>query len=114
MKGFMIQTGDPSNTGKQGKSIWGSNFKDEFSTGLLHSSRGMVAMANKGPDSNGSQFYITYAKQPHLDGKNTVFARVIDGLETLDSLEKLEVDQKSRPNDKIYIREITIHANPLA
>lgn len=72
-------------------------------------------MANKGQDkTNGSQFYITYAKQVQLDGKNTVFGKVIKGLETLDEMEKVEVDKKYRPKDPIKIERVTIHANPLA
>ncbi|KAJ3035737.1 Peptidyl-prolyl cis-trans isomerase-like 3 [Rhizophlyctis rosea] len=71
-------------------------------------------MANKGPDTNLSQFFITYAKQPHLDSKYTVFGKVIDGWETLDSLEKVPVDEKSRPIQEVRIRSVTIHANPIA
>ncbi|XP_076457330.1 peptidyl-prolyl cis-trans isomerase-like 3 [Babylonia areolata] len=81
----------------------------------LHTTRGMVSMANNGLDTNGSQFFITYAKQPHLDMKYTVFGRVIDGFETLDSLEKVPVNEKTyKPETDIRIRGVTIHANPLA
>lgn len=71
-------------------------------------------MANKGPNTNLSQFYIIYAKQPHLDGKNTVFGKVIDGFEVLDELEKVECDKKFRPVNEVAIKNVTIHANPLA
>jgi peptidyl-prolyl cis-trans isomerase-like 3 len=72
-------------------------------------------MANNGPDTNGSQFFITYSKQPHLDGKYTIFGRVIHGFETLDDLEKVPVDDKThRPTTEIRLRSVTIHANPLA
>jgi peptidyl-prolyl cis-trans isomerase-like 3 len=71
-------------------------------------------MANKGPNTNGSQFYITYAKQAHLDGKHTVFGKVIDGMDALDALERLPVDDASKPLQEIRIKEIIIHANPLA
>ena len=71
-------------------------------------------MANKGPNMNGSQFFITFAPAPHLDGKNTVFGKVLEGQEVLDDIEKVPVDKKSRPQEKILIERVTIHANPLA
>jgi peptidyl-prolyl cis-trans isomerase-like 3 len=72
-------------------------------------------MANKGPDSNGSQFFVTFAAQPTLDGKNTIFGRVIDGLDTLSKIEKVKVDGKGRSTEgKIVIKSVTVHANPLA
>ncbi|KAI1285070.1 Peptidyl-prolyl cis-trans isomerase-like 3 [Halotydeus destructor] len=115
IKGFMVQTGDPTNTGKGGQSVWGDKFEDEFRDELRHNMRGVVSMANNGPNSNGSQFFFTYAKQPHLDNKYTVFAKVIDGLDTLDSLEKLPVQPKNyRPLVDTKIRSVTIHANPFA
>ncbi|XP_033732321.1 peptidyl-prolyl cis-trans isomerase-like 3 [Pecten maximus] len=115
IKGFMVQTGDPTGTGKGGTSIWDRKFEDEFRDNLKHSVRGVVSMANNGPDSNGSQFFITYAKQPHLDAKYTIFGKVIDGFDTLDELEKLPVKEKNfRPLSDTRIQDITIHANPLA
>ena len=71
-------------------------------------------MANKGPATNGSQFFICYAPAPHLDGKNTVFGRVIGGMEILDVLERKEVDKKGRMVEKAVIERVTMHANPLA
>ncbi|XP_024117785.1 peptidyl-prolyl cis-trans isomerase-like 3 [Oryzias melastigma] len=71
----MVQTGDPTGTGKGGTSIWGRKFEDEFSEHLKHNVRGVVSMANSGPNSNGSQFFFTYAKQPHLDMKYTIFGK---------------------------------------
>uniref|UniRef100_UPI004038E942 peptidyl-prolyl cis-trans isomerase-like 3 isoform X2 n=1 Tax=Callospermophilus lateralis TaxID=76772 RepID=UPI004038E942 len=73
IKGFMVQTGDPTGTGRGGNSIWGKKFEDEYSEYLKHNVRGVVSMANNGPNTNGSQFFITYGKQPHLDMKYTVF-----------------------------------------
>ncbi|KIW60398.1 hypothetical protein PV05_00614 [Exophiala xenobiotica] len=125
---FMIQGGDtslsPQNTAdnpivKGGTSIWEEYFEDEIKIpALRHSGRGMVSMANKGPQTNGSQFFITFKEAPHLDGKNTVFGRVIDGAEengTLEKMESVEVDKKYRPkSEKIVLERVTIHANPLA
>lgn len=115
IKGFIVQTGDPSNTGKNGKSIWGEFFDDEFNDHLKHNKRGIVSFANKGPNTNSSQFFITYAKQSNLDMKYTIFGHVIDGMETLDELEKIPVDEKTyRPTYDAKIKSVTIHANPIA
>ncbi|KAH8090807.1 cyclophilin-like domain-containing protein [Filobasidium floriforme] len=115
IKNFMIQTGDPTGTGKGGQSIWGSPFADEIRPTLKFNSRGVVACANAGPDTNKSQFFITYAKQPSLDGKYTIFGRVIDGSDsTLETMEKVPVNPKNRPLHEIKLESITIHANPIA
>ncbi|PBK75886.1 cyclophilin-like protein [Armillaria solidipes] len=115
IKGFMIQTGDPAGTGKGGQSIWGKPFSDEIRSTLKFNARGMVAMANSGPDTNKSQFFITYSKQAHLDGKYTIFGKVIDGSDTaLDAMERAPVNNKNRPLDEIKLTSITIHANPIA
>lgn len=115
IKEFMVQTGDPTGSGKGGKSIWGAKFEDEIVPHLKHSSRGIISMANSGQNSNGSQFFIMYAKQAHLDMKYTIFAKVIDGLEVLDDLEKLPVNEKNfRPLKEIHLKNVTIHANPIA
>ena len=74
--GFMVQGGDPAGTGKGGESIYGPVFEDEIKPALRFNARGIVGMANRGPGTNGSQFFITYAAAAHLDGKNTVFGKV--------------------------------------
>jgi len=76
--------------------------------------RGILAFANNGPDTNGSQFYITYSVQPHLNNQYTIFGQVIDGLEVLDAMEKVPVGKKNRPLADIKIESVVIHANPLA
>ncbi|KAM6491099.1 cyclophilin-like protein [Amanita muscaria] len=115
IKGFMIQTGDPTGTGKGGESIWGGTFQDEVRSTLKFNARGVVAMANSGPDTNKSQFFITYAKQPHLDGKYTIFGKVIDGADsTVDSMERVPVNNKNRPVSEIKLINVTVHANPIA
>lgn len=114
ISGFMVQGGDPTGTGKGGASIWGGVFRDEFHPNNLHSGRGILSMANKGADTNKSQFFITYAAHPHLDNKYTVFGKVIHGFETLDALEKVPVGHKDRPVMDITLQSVTIHANPLA
>ncbi|KAJ2740851.1 Peptidyl-prolyl cis-trans isomerase cyp10 [Coemansia sp. BCRC 34301] len=115
IRGFIVQMGDPTGTGKGGTSIWGRKFEDEMRPTLVHDRRGTVSMASSGPDTNGSQFFITYDKQPTLDGKYTVFARVVDGADTtLDVLERTKVDAKNRPVKETRIQSVTIHANPIA
>nr|ODN91248.1 peptidyl-prolyl cis-trans isomerase-like 3 [Cryptococcus depauperatus CBS 7841] len=110
----MVQGGDPTGTGKGGMSIYGRAFADEIRQTLKFNARGIVAMANAGPDTNKSQFFITYAKQPSLDGKYSIFGKVIDGLEVLDSMERVPVTPKHRPLEEIKLSNVTIHANPIA
>nr|AFH89650.1 peptidyl-prolyl cis-trans isomerase-like 3 [Beauveria bassiana] len=118
---FMIQTGAPAvpsppDNPEGGRSIWGGVFADEIRPALRHADRGIVSMANKGPGTNGSQFFILLDRAPHLDGLNTVFGRVIgdDGLATLAKMEAVEVDKKNRPKTPFCIERVTVHANPLA
>lgn len=114
----MVQTGSPASaSAKVSTSIWGTDFEDEIRPSLRHNARGIVAMANKGRNTNGSQFFITYGQAPHLDGKNTVFGRVLgdEGMATLQRLEAKEVDKKGRMQGNIVnIERITLHANPIA
>ena len=117
IKGFMVQTGDPTNTGKGGECIWGGKFNDDISGDLKHKTRGVLSMANSGPNTNGSQWFLTYGPQPSLDLKYTVFGKLIDGWDTLDTLEKLEVNPKNHkpiPGKEAKVLSVTIHANPLA
>lgn len=113
---FCCQTGDPTNTGKGGLSIWGRPFNDEIDHTLKHTQRGVVAMATSRPNHNNSQFYITFTALPHLNGRATVFGKVIDGLEVLDDIERLKVDDQVhwKPEIDITIKFVTVHANPIA
>lgn len=108
IKGFIVQT-------EGGESIWHEKFDDEFNESLKHNMRGIVSFANSGPNTNQSQFFITYSAHPMLDLKYTIFGRVIDGFETLEELEKLSVDPKTyRPLQSKKINSVTIHSNPFA
>jgi peptidyl-prolyl cis-trans isomerase-like 3 len=81
---------------------------------LSHNERGILAYANTGPDSNGSQFYIAYKALPELDGKYVVFGKVIGGFLTLDQMERKKVDVDNRPLDEITLKSVTIRSNPIA
>jgi len=111
----MFQTGSPASAStKTSTSIWNEPFEDEIRPSLRHNARGIVSMANKGPMTNGSQFFVCFAAAPHLDGKNTVFGRVLGGEDVLERIEGVQVDGKGRPKEKIVVKNVTIHANPLA
>ena len=108
----MVQGGDPEGTGKGGNSIWGKSFKDEFKPQYSHTGRGVVAMANSGPDTNKSQFYITYRSCKHLDNKHTIFGKLVGGMETLDAIERVGTDNKDAPVEEIKIERIAVFVNP--
>ncbi|KAH7307443.1 hypothetical protein KP509_22G058800 [Ceratopteris richardii] len=112
IRNFMIQGGDPTGTGKGGQSIWGKPFKDEFNSKLLHTGRGIVSMANSGPHSNGSQFFILYKSAPHLNYKHTVFGRVVGGMDVLSVMDKVPVDDDDRPLQEIKIIQVSVFVNP--
>ncbi|CAO2651918.1 Nn.00g002010.m01.CDS01 [Neocucurbitaria sp. VM-36] len=113
IKGFMIQGGDPTGTGRGGQSIWGKPFEDEFEGPERHNARGVLSMANKGKGTNTSQFFITYRAVPHLDRKHTIFARVVGGLDTtLRSMELAEVGEKDKPVDDIEILDVVVFVDP--
>lgn len=91
ISGFMTQGGDPTGTGRGGP---GYQFDDEFEGNDLTHERGVISMANAGPNTNGSQFFITHAPQPHLDGKHTVFGEVTDGQDVVEALENGDTMQE--------------------
>lgn len=98
IKGFMIQGGDPTGTGRGGESIWKKPFEDEFAPNVVFNKKGILAMANAGPRTNGSQFFITVAPTPWLNGAHTIFGEVKSGYENVSKLEMVDVSQgASRP-----------------
>jgi peptidyl-prolyl cis-trans isomerase B (cyclophilin B) len=136
MNEFMIQGGDPLGTGTGGKSIYGSNFEDEFSTEVYHF-KGAISMANSGPNTNGSQFFIVQKSEveeelqqqmeeagfpeevikaygehggtPWLDNKHTVFGQVVSGLDVVDTIASVEVDKQSKPLAPVVIEKINVN-----
>ncbi|KAI7159758.1 Peptidyl-prolyl cis-trans isomerase-like, partial [Hortaea werneckii] len=94
-------------------SSWGKAFADEFEGPLTHDGRGVMSMANKGKDTNTSQFFILYRQAKHLDRKHTIFGRVTEGLDTtLRRLEAVDVDDKSRPLDECRIEDVVVYHDP--
>ncbi len=106
IKGFMVQGGDPSGNGTGGQSIWGKNFEDEFSSTLKFDKPGLLAMANRGPNTNGSQFFITTALTPWLNQKHTIFGEVTSGFDVVKKIELAACDPRDKPKEPIKILKI--------
>uniref|UniRef100_A0A1B6DR82 peptidylprolyl isomerase n=1 Tax=Clastoptera arizonana TaxID=38151 RepID=A0A1B6DR82_9HEMI len=109
IKGFMIQTGDPTGTGGGGESIWGKEFEDELRPNLRHDRPYTLSMANAGPNTNGSQFFITVIPTPWLDNKHTVFGRVVKGMEVVQNISNVKTNNKTdKPYDDVQVISVTV------
>lgn len=102
---FMIQGGCPHGTGRGGP---GYTIKDEFDPSLKHDSKGILSMANAGPNTGGSQFFITVVPTPWLDGKHTIFGKVVDGMNIIEDISKVKTDRNDKPLQTVTINKIKI------
>lgn len=103
IKGFMIQGGDPTGTGRGGESLWGGKFEDEISDGLTFDRKGLLAMANAGPGTNGSQFFITVAPTPWLNGRHTIFGEIVSGYDVVEKIENTRTARGDKPEQDQFI-----------
>ncbi|HMO19876.1 MAG TPA: peptidylprolyl isomerase, partial [Candidatus Melainabacteria bacterium] len=107
--GFMIQGGCPEGTGYGGP---GYKFADEFDKSLKHTKAGILSMANSGPNTNGSQFFVTLGPTPHLNGRHTVFGEVVSGMDVVNAIGKVRTGEADRPVTPVVIKELKIeHGN---
>ena len=105
IEGFMIQGGDPTGTGRGGP---GYTIDDEFAPGLAHTRAGLFSMANSGPDTGGSQFFITLAATPWLDGKHAIFGRVTAGMDVVEAIGKVATSRGDRPLEDVVMNKVAV------
>ena len=106
IEGVMIQGGCPDGTGTGGP---GYQIPDEFGPGLAHTTSGMFSMANAGPNTGGSQFFITLAATPWLDGKHAIFGKVTEGQDVVDTIGKIETGFQDRPSEPVVMVKVTVN-----
>lgn len=109
IKDFMIQGGDPTGTGRGGESIYGATFKDEFKPNVIFDKPGILAMANRGPNTNGSQFFITVRPVSHLNGGYTIFGKVVKGFNIVKKIEATITGFQDKPLSKQVIKKIKVN-----
>ena len=107
IKDFMIQAGGFTRTGPRD---CGYTIQDEFHPDLKHDSKGILSMANAGPNTGGSQFFVTLSPQPHLDGKHAVFGKLVDGEDVLEAIASIETSANNKPVDDVIIQTVTVQA----
>jgi len=113
--GFMIQGGDPTGTGRGGESFWGGKFEDEFNRELQHDGPGVLSMANAGPNTNGSQFFITLVATPHLNGKHSVFGKVINGMDVISNIGKVKTTKPyDKPVDDVVMQNVSVEKRKIS
>jgi len=105
---FMIRGGDPTGTGRGGESYWGGKFADEFHDSLRHTKPGILSMANAGPNTNGSQFFITLVPTPWLDGKHAIFGEIISGMEVVEAIGTTQTGMMDKPVNDIVMESVTV------
>jgi len=106
---FMIQGGDPTGTGMGGESIYGKKFEDEFSPKYVFDKKGILAMANAGPGTNGSQFFITLVPTPWLNNKHTIFGKVVEGMDVVEAIGKVKVSpQGNKPLTPVTMKNVYV------
>ena len=108
IKNFMIQGGDPKGTGAGGESIWNKPFDDEFAPNAVFDKPGILAMANAGPNTGGSQFFINLVDNNYLDAKHPVFGEVIYGMDVVDKIAKVQTDSQDMPLEEVKIIRATV------